>query len=265
MTKSCILDGADVAGYLKQRHAESVKGMIKKPVLRIISSGSDPSIDVYARVKERYGDDIGVVVVTERVRHDLLPVRLKQLNDDELVDGVILQLPLDDMTDVDELCSLIDPRKDVDNLSGRSYYDSPTATAVLWLLAGYGIDLEAKKIVLVGNGRLVGRPLGALLVASGFEPLIVDDTTVNKDELISSADVIVSGVGLPGVVRSSSIKPGAVVVDAGVASEGGVMKGDVEESARERDDIWITPLKGGVGPLTVAALFDNVLRAANYS
>ena len=119
----------------------------------------------------------------------------------------------------------------------------------------------AKNIVIVGNGKLVGAPLHKMWQASGLDCQVLDKQTGNKDATITLADIIVTAVGKPGIISSNIVKPGAVLIDAGVASEKGVLKGDVADDVYDRDDIIITPKKGGVGPLTVCALFDNVIRA----
>jgi len=139
----------------------------------------------------------------------------------------------------------------------------PRPLAILWLLSGYNIDLAGKDIVLVGRGKLVGAPLEKMLQASGVEPRMVVKETPNGPDEIRKADVVISATGVPGLIKPDMLKQGAVVVDAGVASEGGKTVGDVApEVYEQRDDLTITPAKGGVGPLTVTALFENVIRAA---
>jgi methylenetetrahydrofolate dehydrogenase (NADP+)/methenyltetrahydrofolate cyclohydrolase len=137
----------------------------------------------------------------------------------------------------------------------------------MWLLAGYNIDLVGKNVVLVGHGKLVGQPLEKLMADSGVTPEIVVKDTPSPEQVISQADVVISATGVAGLIKPDMLKHKAVVVDAGVASEGGKTVGDVDPSVyEERDDLTITPTKGGVGPLTVCALFDNVIRAAqNYA
>jgi len=134
--------------------------------------------------------------------------------------------------------------------------------AILWLLAGYNIELKDKHIVLVGLGRLVGQPLKKMLEAANYDLEVVDEDTKNPASVILGADVVISAVGKPGLITSSMLKDKAVVVDAAVASEGGKLMGDVAEEVYERADITITPRIGGVGPLTICALFDNVIRSA---
>jgi methylenetetrahydrofolate dehydrogenase (NADP+) / methenyltetrahydrofolate cyclohydrolase len=135
--------------------------------------------------------------------------------------------------------------------------------AVLWLLTGYNIELKAgKQVLLVGHGRLVGAPLKKLMEASGIHPAVADKYTKDLKAETLKADVIITATGKHGVIQPDMVKESAVVVDAGVASEGGKLKGDLAPEIYNRDDLTLTPPKGGVGPLTVCALFDNVIRSA---
>jgi methylenetetrahydrofolate dehydrogenase (NADP+)/methenyltetrahydrofolate cyclohydrolase len=134
--------------------------------------------------------------------------------------------------------------------------------AIMWLLAGYNIDLRGKKVLLIGRGKLVGGPLEKILKKSNIDVSVADRNTLDLKTLSLAADVIVTATGNPSILYSNMIKPGAVVVDAGVASEEGKTIGDVADEVYRREDISITPAKGGVGPLTVCALFENVIKAA---
>ena len=129
-------------------------------------------------------------------------------------------------------------------------------------MAGYGIELLGKHIVIVGHGRLVGKPLARMWQNSGLNVEVVDKHTADIADQIAAADVVVCATGVPGLVTSDMIKHGAVVVDAGVATDSNGLVGDVAHDVRERPDVTITPEKGGVGPLTVSALFENVITAA---
>lgn len=265
MKKRVSLNGSEVAGFIKERQGHAVRALKQSagvfPKLAIVRLAGNPAVDAYLRVKQAYAEDIGAEIevhVTDAKKVDML---LSELSNNESIQGLILQLPFDGLKDVDSTLKNIVAKKDVDNLRGDSPFDAPTPTAILWLLAGYNVDLLGKNIVVVGRGRLVGEPLVKLLIASGLDPQVVDENTENGANIISSADILISGVGKPDTVKSASIKPGTVVIDAGVASDKGVLKGDVEEAARLREDISVSPRIGGVGPLTVAALFENLLKA----
>jgi methylenetetrahydrofolate dehydrogenase (NADP+)/methenyltetrahydrofolate cyclohydrolase len=134
--------------------------------------------------------------------------------------------------------------------------------AILWLLAGYNIELSGKHIVVVGHGRLVGRPLTTLLQASGYDVEVADRAVNNLAAVTQNADVLVCATGVAGLIKADMVKTDVVIVDAGVATDSNGLVGDVAPDVRELPDITITPEKGGVGPLTVCALFDNVIRAA---
>ncbi len=256
-----ILNGAELAGFIKERQAREAAGAKRKPCLLIIRDSDNPVILKYVGLKIRYGEDIGVKVLDYKASDaDDIARRIKEANADPEIDGMILQLPILDTERTDELTALIAPEKDVDGLSGAGEYDSATATAILWLLAGYDIDLKGRKVALVGRGKLVGAPLLKILTGSGVAVEMFhrgSDLTKLKD-----FDIIISATGKAGLILSDYVSSGAVVVDAGTASEGGVLKGDVADEVRERRDIAaITPVVGGVGPLTVTCLFEHVIRA----
>lgn len=265
MTKKVKLDGLEIAGFIKDRQSRTVRSLKQssgvQPKLAVVRSLDNPAVDIYLKVKQRYADEIGVVMEIHESDAKTVEATIKSLNLDTSVHGIVLQLPFEGLSDIDKTIKQIAVEKDVDNLSGESLYDAPTATAILWLLAAYNVQLEGKCIVVVGQGRLVGGPLVRMLRASGIEPMIVDENTKKPEEIIMKADILISGVGKPELIQANMIKTGAIIIDAGVASDNGVLKGDVEDVARERDDISITPKIGGVGPLTVSALFDNVIRA----
>lgn len=254
-----ILNGRELADFIKERQFLTVRGMTKKPKLLIIRDSDNPVIVKYVNLKKEYGEDIGVLVEDFLAKSsDEIRERILAANADDTISGIIIQLPILEREKTDELTSLIAPEKDVDGLSGNGNYDSATATAINWLLAGYGIDLAAQKIALVGRGKLVGAPLFKMWTNSGF-----DVTVFGRGDDLSSLknfSLIVSATGVPGLITSEMVAPGTIVVDAGTASEDGVLVGDVAEAVRERTDLSaITPRTGGVGPLTVACLFEHVI------
>lgn len=264
-----ILDGRELADFVKERQAKQVRGLRQAwktfPKLVIIVANDTAVIDTYVRLKRTYGEDILIEVEVLKVSQSEVGQLIQQLNNDDTVHGIILQLPLADPTQTDELVNMISPSKDVDGLGAQAQFISATATAIDWLTAGYNVTLKDKKIAIVGNGRLVGAPLAKLWGGAGLNVSVYDDTTTNLREQLRGADIIVSATGVPRLINTSMVAPGAVVIDAGTASEDGVIVGDVDEGVRERQDVTITPAKGGVGPLTIAALFDNVITAARLS
>lgn len=266
-----ILNGRELAGFVKERQAQMVRsreadfhtGRSHAPRLLIIRDSDDPVIVKYVQLKMRYGEDIGVRVedyhakTTAEIREKILAA-----NKDAAVDGIIVQLPIAEKAATDELCNLIALEKDVDGLGINAKFDSATATAILWLLAGYDINLDGKKIAIVGRGKLVGAPLFRIFTKAGRQVKMFH----RGDDLMQllNYDIIITATGVPGLITSAMISGGAVVVDAGTASEKGKLVGDLAEEVYERTDLTaITPQIGGVGPLTVSCLFDHVLQSAN--
>jgi len=261
-----VLNGRDLASYIKTRQAHQVRALRQAshvaPKLAIVQVKDDPVINTYVHLKQRYGADISVDVVVHRPAQQDVPRVLKTLNADPTVHGIIVQLPLIDPVETDLLVNMVAPEKDVDALGTNAQFDPATPMAIQWLLAGYNIDLAGKRVLLIGRGKLVGAPLERIFQESGIDVHVADRSTQDLKSETLAADVIITATGSPAVLYADMIKQKAVVVDAGVASEGGKTVGDVAADVYERDDLTITPPKGGVGPLTVCALFENVIRAA---
>ena len=265
-----ILDGRELAGYIKEKQAHEVnilRGSKIKPKLVIIRDSENPVIMKYVSLKKQYGEDIRIEVVDVFAEGlDNLCKAVKNANEDESVSGIIVQLPLVDKTWTKEVTDLIAPEKDVDGLNETTkyfdrFFDSATATAINWLMAGYNIELAPpQKIAIVGRGKLVGAPLQTMWENSGFDVTVFHRGS--DFSLLKDFDVIVTATGCPHLIKSEMIKTGAVIIDAGTASEDGKLVGDIDDEIRAREDISaITPKIGGVGPLTVTVLFDDVIRA----
>lgn len=257
------LNGRELAGFVKERQAHQVRSLKSKPKLLIIRDSDNPIITKYVNLKIRYGEDIGIAIEDFRANtSDEISAKISQANSDPTVSGIIIQLPLLDKSQTDELCNLITPSKDVDGLGVNAQYDSATATAINWLLAGYDINLKTAKIAIVGRGKLVGAPLYNMFMSSNYDVTLFhrgDDLTK-----LNQYDIIITATGTPGLIVNSMVSPGATLIDAGTASEDGVLKGDVAAEVRTRTDLAaITPTTGGVGPLTVSCLFDHVIQSAS--
>lgn len=261
-----ILNGSDLAAFIKERQAKQVRTLRQAhkvfPKLAIVQTIDNPVIDSYVALKQRYGADILIEVESYKIDQDQLQGVVKRLNEDESVHGIIIQLPLADGSGTQAAVDAVAPAKDVDGLGVNATLDPATPLAINWLAAGYNVNLAAKKIAIVGNGRLVGSPLSKMWLGSGFDVTVFDQSSENMEGQLPEFDVIVTAAGVPSLITSELVKRHAVVIDAGTATEHGKIVGDVASDVRERNDISITPEKGGVGPLTVAALFDNVIRAA---
>lgn len=261
-----LLNGTQLAEFIKERQAKQVRSLRQAhgiiPRLAIVQTKDDPVINTYVRLKKHYGQDILAEVEPYFLDQAEAANLIKKLNKDDKVHGIIVQLPLVDTADTDKLVNLVTPSKDVDALGKVSEFDPATPMAILWLLAGYNIDLANKQILLIGRGKLVGQPLERIFKTSGYSVKTADRNTKGLRELTIGADIIITATGSPNILFPDMVKNGAVVVDAGVASEEGKTVGDISPALYERDDLTITPDKGGVGPLTVCALFDNLIRSA---
>ena len=255
-----ILNGKELAGFIKERQSREIKLKEKKPKLLIIRDSDNPVIKKYVDLKIRYGEDLGIAVEDFKANStEAIKEKILSANNDENITAIILQLPILEKAKTDELTNLIAPKKDVDGLGENPKFDSATATAINWLLAGYDIKLDGKKIAIVGRGKLVGMPLYKMFKNSGFAvDLFHRGSDLTK---LKQYDIIITATGVPGLVSNSMISPGTVIIDAGTASEKGILKGDLADEVRNRTDLAeITPILGGVGPLTISALFDHVLQ-----
>lgn len=262
-----FLYGSELVDFIKERQAHQVRGLIQhnkiQPKLAIITTKDDPVINVYMRLKKEYGKGILIDSEIHKVNQGIeLEKKIADLNKDNSVSGIIIQLPLSNTGETEKYLKQVDPKKDVDGLGSDKLFIPATAMAIDWLLNGYNINLVGKKIAIVGeNGRLVGAPLMKLW--EKYQPVGFS----REDDLMDlrTYDIIVSATGMPGLIKPEMVGLDTIVIDAGTASENGKIMGDVDPLLYERNDLTITPKSGGVGPLTVAALFDNIIKAARLS
>src|ERR1700683_5642676 len=252
-----LLDGAEPAGFIQALHIRIVAGMKTNPRLAIIRSAENPAGDQYLRMKHRHGRTIGVPVDLYVESGKGIIKRIEQLNADPNVTGILIQLPLKEGGELtNRALAAVTQAKDIDGLGPNSPYEPGTVKAVLWLLAAYNIDITGRSVI-VGQGRLVGRPLADRLEAAGHEVVRADITTADLGALTRTGDLLFTGTGRPGLIHADMVKPGAVVVDTGAPSA------ELDPALYERSDLKaITPNPGGVGPMTVVSLFDNLLIAA---
>ena len=251
-----LLDGRQVAEYLQERHLRTVRSLGFTPELAIVVSSAAQATSPYVAAKVRYGAQIGAVVTVHEESAATILSRIKTLNDRPEVLGIIIQLPLDDLDLTDQVLAAVDPAKDVDGLGPDSPFDVATPKAVSWLLAAYNVELKERTIAVVGQGRLVGRPLADYFEASGLTVRRVDETTPQMDAVIKESDIVIVATGRAGLIEADVLKEGAVVIDCGAPHS------ELSEDAQNRRDVVRSPVPGGVGPMTVAALFDNLLIAA---
>ncbi len=250
------LDGREVAAFIQERHARQVRAYRTPPRLAIVRQGATAATDMYLRVKQRYGHHLGFVVdLYTETPAGLLP-RIAALNADPAVTGINVELPFADAPELTaDALAAVDLPKDIEGLAPGSTFEVVTPKAILWLLAAYNIDLVGR-IVVVGQGQLVGRPLADRLESSGRDVVRADEHTRDLATLTRQADLLITATGQPGLITPAMVKTGAVVVDAGAPTS------DLARDVLDRTDLIITPNPGGVGPMTVASLFDNLLIAA---
>ena len=257
-----ILSSKALVATKKARLTDQIKHLARKPKLLIIRDNPDPVIQKYVNLKKRFGGEIGALVEdfdASNLDFAKLKIKLQTANQDQTIDGIIIQLPLRDKSQTDELCALISPQKDVDGLNSTSQFLPATVKAILDLLDFYKIDLDHQKIAVVGRGKLVGAPLFQELERLGLKPeLFHRGSDLNR---LHDFSLIVTATGL---ITNPMVARGTVLVDAGTASEKGVLRGDLSPALYERADLAaITPKTGGVGPATVSCLFENLLAAQN--
>ena len=260
-----ILNGSELAEFIKERQAKQVRALRQAhgiaPKLAIVRTNADPAVDSYINLKQNYGADILVDVDVYSVDQVEAVDTIKSLNADSSVHGIIVQVPLADISQTDEILNVVAAVKDVDGLGEHAVLDAATPLAIDWLLAGYNIDLRGKQIVIVGNDRFVGKPLAKRWQLSDLNVTATDRNTENLSDVTQKADILICATGVAGLITKDMVKPNAVIVDAGAAADKNGL-GDVAADVRELPDITITPEKDGVDSLTVCALFDNVIRAA---
>ena len=271
-----IIDGNAVAARVRERVRREVEAMNRKPGLATVLVGDDPASAVYVRMKREDSAQVGIESFHHEpggdVSADALAGLIRSLNADERIDGILLQLPLPGHLDQDEFISLIDPAKDVDGLTavnagllmqGREEAMVPcTPAGVMELLAEAEVEPEGTRAVVLGRSILVGKPVAQLLLAANATVTHCHSRTRDLPDVVRRADVIVAAVGVPEMIKGDWIKEGAVVIDVGMNRADGKLTGDVEfESARARARL-ITPVPGGVGPMTIALLMANTLVSA---
>jgi methylenetetrahydrofolate dehydrogenase (NADP+) / methenyltetrahydrofolate cyclohydrolase len=271
-----IIDGKAVAARVKEEVAREVAGLDVQPGLATILVGDDPASAVYVRMKREDSAEVGIESFHHEPGADVAPAELatliRSLNDDERVHGILLQLPLPDHLDQDEFISLIDPRKDVDGLTtanaglllhGRAEALVPcTPAGVMRLLDEAGVELSGARAVVLGRSILVGKPLAQLLLGANATVTHCHSRTRDLPAVTREGDVLIAAVGSPGLVSADMVREGAVVIDVGTNRTEAGLTGDVDFEAVSAKASAISPVPGGVGPMTRAMLLANTVKAA---
>jgi len=264
-----------VRAEVAEQAAELAKAGIT-PGLAVVLVGDDPASQVYVRAKERAAAKVGVKTMDHRLpattsQADLMAL-VDQLNADDDVDGILVQLPLPDGLDQEPVLDAISPAKDVDGLhpdnqgrlsQARPRFVACTPNGCMRLLAESGIELSGKRAVIVGRSNLVGKPLAMLLTNANATVTLCHSRTQDLAEEVGRADVVVAAVGRPKMIKGEWLKQGAVVIDVGINRNAeGKLEGDVDYASAVERAAAITPVPGGVGPMTIASLLANTVRSA---
>ena len=272
-----ILDGKAVAAAVKEEVAAGVGDLDFVPGLATVLVGDDPASHTYVRGKRSDAEQVGMRSIhhelPDTTTQEVLLDLIETLNSDDDVDGILVQLPLPGNLDAEAVVEAIDPAKDVDGLHpaslGRLVLDRPglrpcTPTGVMRILDHYGIEVAGRRAVIVGRSMLVGRPLALILSARGVDSTvtIAHSRTPDLAAVTREAEILIAAVGVPGLITADHVQPGAVVVDVGVNRTDAGLVGDVDFEGVSAVAEAITPVPGGVGPMTRAMLMVNTLTAA---
>jgi methylenetetrahydrofolate dehydrogenase (NADP+) / methenyltetrahydrofolate cyclohydrolase len=274
-----LIDGKAVAAKVRERVAAEVAEFEREtgrvPGLATVIVGEDPASQIYVRMKHEACEEAGMKSVhhglpAETSESELLEL-VAELGRDDTVDGILVQLPLPEQIDPDRVIAAIDPAKDVDGLTptnaGLLAHGTPgpipcTPAGVMELLHHEGVELEGAEAVVVGRSKLVGVPVARLLLAANATVTSCHSRTRDLPAVCRRADVLIAAVGVPRLLGADAVKPGAVVVDVGVNRTDDGLSGDVDFAAASEVAAAITPVPGGVGPMTIAMLLSNTLGAA---
>jgi methylenetetrahydrofolate dehydrogenase (NADP+) / methenyltetrahydrofolate cyclohydrolase len=273
-----VIDGKAVAAAVKERvkvdAAAFAEEFGRPPALATVLVGEDPASQVYIGGKRKASGEVGIRSVHHELaaatRQEELDGLVRDLNADEEVDGILVQLPLPDHLDPDRVVGLIDPAKDVDGLTpvnaGLLAHGTPglvscTPVGVMELLAHEGVEVEGAHAVVIGRSKLVGVPVSRLLLLANATVTMCHSRTRDLDAVCAQADILVAAVGVPRLLGREAVKPGAVVIDVGVNRLEEGLVGDVDFDAAAEVASAITPVPGGVGPMTIAMLLHNTLLA----
>jgi methylenetetrahydrofolate dehydrogenase (NADP+) / methenyltetrahydrofolate cyclohydrolase len=270
------MDGKALAARIREEVARELEAFPRPIGLATVLVGDDPASDVYIRMKHKATVEVGIEardlrLPEETSEHELLAL-VRELNSDEAIDGILVQLPLPGQIDEGRVIRAVDPIKDVDGfhpvnggllLAGTPGHVPGTPLGVLALLDEYGVELQGANAVVIGRSDIVGKPVALLLLHRHATVTICHSRTRDLAAETARADVIVAAVGVPGIVTPEMVRPGAAVVDVGINRTENGLVGDVDPAVAERAGL-LTPVPGGVGPMTIAMLLRSTIRAARY-
>lgn len=275
-----IIDGKKIAKKVREQVKKqvcelSIKGI--KPKLAVIMVGEDMASKVYVKNKSKACNEVGIqyeeFILNENIEMDELLELIKNLNERKDIHGILLQSPIPEHLDIYKAFETIDFKKDVDGFNpvniGRLAFNRPTFISctpygVIKLLEEYNINLKGANVVILGRSNIVGKPLAQCLLNKDATVTICHSNTTNIEEITKNADILISAIGKPNFVKEHMIKDGAVIIDVGINRIETKIVGDIDFKNVEKKASYITPVPGGVGPMTIAMLLNNVVIAAKY-
>ncbi|MDD2392087.1 MAG: bifunctional 5,10-methylenetetrahydrofolate dehydrogenase/5,10-methenyltetrahydrofolate cyclohydrolase [Bacilli bacterium] len=268
-----ILDGKYISSLVKNNIKSHIESLNLKPSLVVIQIGNDEASNIYIKNKEKYALSLGVtfehIKYEENVSEEEVIKKIEELNKKNDVNGILVQLPLPKKFDSHKIINTIDYTKDVDGLteanvgklfSNQDALISCTPAGIMYLLEYYNIEIEGKHVVIVGRSNLVGKPLIQLFLNKDATVTVCHRKTENLKNYTKQADILVVAVGKKYLITSDMVKQGAVVIDVGINKENDKLYGDVDFEKVAKKSSYITPVPGGVGPMTIAMLFTNIIK-----
>lgn len=275
-----IIDGKKLAKQIRENlkiECEELKEKGINPKLAVIMVGDDKASKIYVKNKSKACNEIGIkyeeYLLDENINQNELIELIEKLNNDKTVHGILLQSPVPDGLDINEAFRKISPEKDVDGFNptnvgklalNQDTFVSCTPYGIMRMFEAYNIDLEGKKVVIIGRSNIVGKPLMQCCLNKNATVTICHSKTKNVKEHVKDADVVITAIGKPEYVTADMVKDGAIVIDVGInRTEDGKIVGDVDFENVSKKASYITPVPGGVGPMTIAMLMNNVIKACN--
>ena len=271
-----IIDGKEFSKKILEEISNEQKEIVERKNVRlaglaVIIVGENPASQVYVRNKTRACEKVGfyseTIKLEENISEDDLIKKIEELNEDDKIDGILVQLPLPKHIDELKVINSIKPEKDVDGFSNvnvgkmvigdGSGFLSCTPYGIMQLLEGYDIDVDGKDVVVVGRSNIVGKPMAMMLIQKGATVQVCNSRTKDLSKKLKKADIIVVAVGVPRMIKATDVKEGVVVIDVGINRVDGKLCGDVDYENVAQKASYITPVPGGVGPMTIASLIKN--------
>jgi methylenetetrahydrofolate dehydrogenase (NADP+)/methenyltetrahydrofolate cyclohydrolase len=275
-----LIDGKSLANKVQENVAKATERLKQEknivPGLAVILIGDDPASQAYVKMKAKACEKVGFYSIThnmpDTISQNEIIATIEMMNDNPRIDGILVQLPLPKHVDTDKIIEVIDPKKDVDGfhpynvgrlVTGLDGFVACTPLGVMKMFEAYSIALEGKDVCVVGASNIVGKPMASLLINANATVTITHVYTKDLRAHTLAADIIIVGVGLPGLIKADMVKEGAIVIDIGINRlEDGKLVGDVDFPNVSKKCSYITPVPGGVGPMTIAMLLENTLKSA---